>query len=292
MQKSQKPKHNSAFTIDSTGHYVSSKDGFVVPKDFTEFYERFPKYVKSWVGKHIQQNYQRNEADTQDWESELTLHLMALPEKSSKRKKGFVDIISCFDPMRLGGANSKSFFFYVNTCLKNYYIDHLHKKRKDAIHIFRSASNVSFDAPEIENDQHENTCDRGRSNQDIYVNVRVGEFKSFVEENEPELLSAVEIIFSADTIKETASKLGLTVYQFRSVRERLKMAYECFERGLAIPKKKRNRRKKQKGRVSIGLSRSARSPRRSGRIDYAFVASSAFASSGSAASGAGVCLEK
>lgn len=67
-----------------------------------------------------------------------------------------------------------------------------------------------------------------------------------------------------DTIKETASKLGLTVYQFRSTRSRLRILYECFEKGLPIPKRK-NRYKKAKGRASTGLSRSARSPRRNGR---------------------------
>src|ERR1700749_3305885 len=98
MQRSQQPKHNSAFTIDPTGHYVSSKDGFVVPKDFSEFHERFPNYVTSWVHKHIQNSYRRNMADVQDWVSDLTLHLMVLPERSLKRKNGFVVVISCFDP--------------------------------------------------------------------------------------------------------------------------------------------------------------------------------------------------
>ena len=31
------------------GHYIGH-DGFVVPKDFEEFYERFPLYVRKWVG--------------------------------------------------------------------------------------------------------------------------------------------------------------------------------------------------------------------------------------------------
>ena len=270
MQRSQKPKHNSAFTIDPTGHYVSSKDGFIVPRNFSEFHERFPNYVASWVYKHIQPNYRKNPADAQDWVSELTLHLMVLPERSSKRKNGHVDVISCFDPARLRGANSKSFFFYVNTCLRNRFIEHLHKKRKDAIRdALRNAPNLSFEqSPQLEDEQRESIYGLGRTSQDIYAAMRAGEFKDFVGENEPELLPAVEIIFCSETIKETAGKLGLTVYQFRPIRSRLKVLFECFEAGLPVPAKKP--RRKTKGRAPAGLPRPARSPRRIGRIDYAF----------------------
>jgi hypothetical protein len=248
MQRSQQPKLNSAFVIDSSGHYVSRKDGFIVPKNFSEFYERFPNYVTSWVHKHIQNSYRRNTADVQDWVSDLTLHLMVLPERSLKRKNGFVDVISCFDPTRLGGANSKSFFYYVNTCLKNHFVEHLHKNRKDAIRdVLRHSPNLSFDEipAHAEDEQKDPICDQGRTNQDIYMTVRVGEFRAYVEKNEPELLPVVDIIFDTDTLKETANKLSLTVYQFRSVRSRLKVLYECFEKGLSAPKR-RNRHRKQR----------------------------------------------
>lgn len=264
MQKTQKPKHNSPFTIDPTGHYVSSKDGFVVPKDFAEFYGRYPNYVTSWVFKHIQPNYRKNPADAQDWVSELTIHLMALPERSTKRKDGHEDVISCFDPARLRGANSKSFFFYINTCLRNRFIEHLHKKRKDAIRdALRNAPNLSFEqSPQLE-DEH---CGI-QPCQDMHSSMRAGEFKDFVGENEPGLLPAVETIFCSETIKEAAGKMGMTVYQFRPIRSRLKVLFECFEAGLPVPKKKSPRRKK-KGRAATGLPRPARSPRRTGRIGY------------------------
>jgi hypothetical protein len=34
------------------GCYIG-RDGFVVPKNFDEFYERFPKYVRRWVERHV-----------------------------------------------------------------------------------------------------------------------------------------------------------------------------------------------------------------------------------------------
>jgi hypothetical protein len=39
-----------AFTVVD-GHYVGH-DGFVVPKNFDEFHERFPQYVRNWVNGH------------------------------------------------------------------------------------------------------------------------------------------------------------------------------------------------------------------------------------------------
>ncbi len=38
------------FTIRDA-RYIGS-DGFVVPRDFGEFYQRFPDYVRKWVSKH------------------------------------------------------------------------------------------------------------------------------------------------------------------------------------------------------------------------------------------------
>ena len=46
-KKTYKSDH---FTI-SDGRCIGS-DGFVVPSDFEEFYERFPDYVRKWVSKH------------------------------------------------------------------------------------------------------------------------------------------------------------------------------------------------------------------------------------------------
>jgi hypothetical protein len=33
-------------------------DGFVVPKDFDEFDQRFPHYIRKWVGKHAAKSAQ------------------------------------------------------------------------------------------------------------------------------------------------------------------------------------------------------------------------------------------
>ena len=47
----EKKRYKSDHFTISDGRCIGS-DGFVVPSDFEEFYERFPDYVRKWVSKH------------------------------------------------------------------------------------------------------------------------------------------------------------------------------------------------------------------------------------------------
>jgi hypothetical protein len=51
------------FTIVD-GRYVGH-DGFVVPKNFDEFHERFPQYVRHWVNRHVDRSTPKEDAE--DW---------------------------------------------------------------------------------------------------------------------------------------------------------------------------------------------------------------------------------
>jgi hypothetical protein len=64
------------FTI-ADGRYVGS-DGFVVPKDFEEFFERFPDYVRKWVSKHADRSAPKE--DLEDRKQDLLIHLLNLPQ--------------------------------------------------------------------------------------------------------------------------------------------------------------------------------------------------------------------
>jgi hypothetical protein len=52
------------------GHYVGH-DGFVVPNDFAEFYERFPDHIRRWVQRHVKKSASNEDIDdwTQDYEN-------------------------------------------------------------------------------------------------------------------------------------------------------------------------------------------------------------------------------
>jgi hypothetical protein len=103
------------FTVRD-GRYVGH-DGFVVPRDFGEFYKRFPRYIRNWVKKHADRFAQPE--DLEDWAQDLTIHLMNLPATSKHRKAGKEDIVETFDASRHYGASQPRFQNYINLCLTN-----------------------------------------------------------------------------------------------------------------------------------------------------------------------------
>src|ERR1035441_5492739 len=112
------------------GHYVGH-DGFVVPKNFDEFYERFPQYVRKWVRKHADRFAQPE--DLEDWTQDLLIHMKYLPANSKHREAGKQDIVQTFDPQKHHGANQARFLNYINLCLANKFRTIHSKRRKDAM---------------------------------------------------------------------------------------------------------------------------------------------------------------
>lgn len=100
---------SNPFTIRD-GWYFGS-DGFVVPKDFTEFFNRFPDYVQRWVSKHAPTS--ASEEDKKDWTQDLLIHLSCLPLTSRYREAGKKDIVATFDPLRHYAANEARFRSYI-----------------------------------------------------------------------------------------------------------------------------------------------------------------------------------
>jgi hypothetical protein len=93
-----------SFTISPDGHYVG-QDGFLVPKNFEEFFERDPLWVRHWLTKRMRGRAERDAI--LDLAQDLLLYLCSLPEKSKFRRKGrngradgCTDVIQCFDPVR------------------------------------------------------------------------------------------------------------------------------------------------------------------------------------------------
>jgi hypothetical protein len=82
-------------------------DGFVVPKDFDEFHERFPQYVRNWVNRHADRSAPKE--DLEDWTQDLLIHLQHLPATSKHRVAGREDIVQTFDPQKHYGANQARF---------------------------------------------------------------------------------------------------------------------------------------------------------------------------------------
>lgn len=113
------------FYVSHDGHFIGG-DGFIVPMNFGEFFERFPDYVRNWVEKHLYGNV--SEEEIEDWSQDLLMHLSKLPAVSKYRDAGKSDVIQTFDPIRQYGASERRFRNYINSCLANRF-NTLYKKQ-------------------------------------------------------------------------------------------------------------------------------------------------------------------
>lgn len=196
------------------GHYVGH-DGFVVPKDFAEFCERFPQHIRRWVARHVGDRFALAE-EIDDWTQDLCLHMSSLPATSKYRKAGKRDVIETFDPFRHFGANLPRFLNYVNRCLAN---------RSRTIHSNRMKNPVSRADPLPSLDVGEVACADDephrqvllerlkaldlRSRKQMEDKIVIGEFVDFVRANNPRLVAVLEAIAVTRTQGEAARTLGI-----------------------------------------------------------------------------------
>ena len=125
----KKPYKTDPFTLID-GRYVGH-DGFVVPKDFDEFHQRFPHHIPNWVKRHADRLALKE--DLEDWTQDLIIHVKYLPPMSKHREAGKEDIVQTFDPAKHHGANQARFLNYINLCLANKFRTIHSKRRKDAM---------------------------------------------------------------------------------------------------------------------------------------------------------------
>jgi hypothetical protein len=113
--------NNDRISVSDDGHYVGD-DGFVVPRDFDEFYERYPKYVLTWVKRRL--NSFVIDDVVEDWAQDMLIHMKWLPAGSKHRlpaangrELGCADVIETFNPHEEGGASEQVFRKYVSARL-------------------------------------------------------------------------------------------------------------------------------------------------------------------------------
>lgn len=123
--------HKDGYTGDKfyvlmDGHYVGD-DGFVVPRNFPEFFGRMPEFVHNWVKKHFYRY--ASQEDIEDMSQDLLIHLSNLPTVSKYRDMGKTDVVETFDPFQQYGASERRFRSYINFCLSNK-LNTMHGKQK------------------------------------------------------------------------------------------------------------------------------------------------------------------
>lgn len=143
-----------SFFVTSDGRFVG-EDGFLVPKDFREFFERDPLWVRRWLRRRLAGRFA--EDTILDLEQDLLLYLCSLAPDSRFRQKGAngrpdgcADVIQCFDPVRHFGATAGRFYHFIHLCLANRLSTILAKQHRNPLCDPRNVSLASFEmSPEM-----------------------------------------------------------------------------------------------------------------------------------------------
>jgi hypothetical protein len=240
------------FTI-TDGRYVGH-DGFVVPKDFDEFDERFPHFIHKWVRKHAEKSAKPE--DLEDWAQDLLIHMRYLPPASKYRKAGKQDIVQTFDPSRHYGANLRRFLNYINLCLANKFRTMQSVRTKNPLCRTGNLSlSVQMDAEnwsQVDDEYcHSHSEQLRKSSEHLEKRAqdrhRITEFTDFVSREDSGVLPAIEAILATNTQADAARFLRTTDAGFTRMRTRLHQLGRCFENGEPVPQQRRPYKKRQKG---------------------------------------------
>jgi hypothetical protein len=223
------------------GRYVGH-DGFVVPKDFDEFYERFPQHIRHWVRKHADRFAQTE--DLEDWTQELLIHLNSLSPTSKHRAAGKQDIVQTFDPHKHHGANAARFFNYINLCLGNKFRT-IHSKRMKNPLCRTGNLSLTSHCEETDSDQvddefcHAHSAHLRRSCQpqerQRNASHTLAEFVEFVRREDAGILPVMGAIAANTTPGAAAEMLGTRRADFCHARSRLRQLGRCFQTGERVP---------------------------------------------------------
>src|ERR1700683_4696245 len=232
------------FTV-ADGHYVGH-DGFVVPKNFEEFHERFPQYVRNWENRHVDRSAPKE--DVEDWTQDLLSHLRFLPATSKHRQVGNEDIVQTFDPHKHHGANQARFQNYINLCLGNKFRTIYLKRMKNPL---CRPGNLSLTTHWDETDRDQvgdefchahsaylrKRCERQEKQSED--RNRIGEFVDFVGREDSRTLQAMEAILATGNPDDDAQQLRTRKTDVCRTRARLLQLGRCFLNGELVPRQRR-----------------------------------------------------
>lgn len=252
-------RKSDPFTVVD-GHYIGH-DGFVVPKNFDEFHERFPEYVRHWFKKHAGRSTPN--ADVEDWTQDLLIHLNCLPANSKHREAGKGDVVQTFDPRKHYGASSARFFNYINLCLANKFRSIRSRRMKNPLcrpgNLSLTAGCEDTDRSQADDEFCHTHSEHLRSRfqrQEKQQDAKhaLAEFADFVKREDSSLLRAMEAISSTATSGGAAELLRTTTGEFCRMRSRLRELGRRFLGNERLPRKRRPYRRRLAFRLGSDLA--------------------------------------
>ena len=219
------------------GHYVGH-DGFIVPRDFTEFHERFPQYIRRWVTRHAARFSAKE--DIEDWSQDLAVHMSSLPPTSKHRKAGKQDVVQTFDPFLHYGANQPRFQNYINLCLANRLrtIRSLWNKEPMSRAQRLMPSEEVKTRPQIDERvcrllSERLTVSSIRTQKQIEDRLFLAEFLDLARTQDPTLLPALQAIAETNTLREAARQTEIENADVGRLHYRLHKLGRSFLNGAA-----------------------------------------------------------
>lgn len=255
------------FKVDATtGHFIGD-DGFRVPHNFEEFWERYPNYITNWVKKRLHKHVV--DEDVEDWDMDLYTFLKYLPEKSKHRlpgangrEAGCTDVIETFNPVLQYGASEKRFRNYINNCLANRFNTIVSKRSKNPV---CRPGNYSFSAQmdpdnyEVVDDEYVHSKSESLSHSSNKIRVQldqrlfIREYVDFVEEHDASMIPVLHAIAETGTFGEAQRTLGLSEPDFNRARNRLKTLRDSFLNRTEVPKQRKPYKTRKMGEVAPEL---------------------------------------
>jgi hypothetical protein len=261
------------FNITEDGHYLG-ENNFLVPKNFDEFYERYPKYILNWVKRRL--NRWVVDEEVEDWTQDLIIHMKYLPAKSKYRlagtngkAEGCQDVIETFNPYNQYGASERRFRHYVNNCLGNKFNTVFKKSERNPL---CRRGNVTIDnvsdcadfQPLVVNDEwcHLNSASLSRASENTMNqnenHMLANEFFQYVKKEDANVLPIMEAIGKTSTQSQAAEYLtamtGATNEEFVRLRNRLKQLGNCFLKGKHVPKQRKPYKKREKAAEELSVA--------------------------------------
>jgi hypothetical protein len=246
------------FTI-SDGRYVGH-DGFVVPKNFEEFDQQFPHYVRNWLRRHAEESAQPE--DLEDWTQDLLIHMMYLPPTSKYRKAGKQDIVQTFDPSRHYGANVRRFLNYINLCLMNRFRGMYLARMKNPMcrtgNLSLSGHAEGDDWSQVDDEYCYEHSQRLRNSSKHLEKMaqdrhKITEFTDFVSREDSSVAPAIEAILATGTRADAARFLRITDARFTRMNNRLRQLGKCFVNGDPVPTQRQPYKKRLKREIAPNI---------------------------------------
>jgi len=240
------------YSVSPDGHFIGF-DGFEVPKDFTEFYERFPRYIKQFVMGHLRN---KNDWEREECENDLVVFLLTLPTQSKYRKPGYnghangcTDRIQVFDPARSFGCSAPRWKSWLNRCLTNQLCHQADKSSRSPLQRYSTVT-LTNESPGTKADGVKVNDEfllreaklwvgpLGESVATLNKGVFVAEFIGFVNKHNPELLPVVEILKVVENRAEAQKTLGMSKQRFKRAFARIQILVDAFKANQIPPRQR------------------------------------------------------